>query len=817
MFEWMIENTLIAAGLALVVLLVERRASARPAVLHVLWVACLCVLVMPRLPLSGLPGQALRAELTELLWARDGGRADAPLDEVATWSPTRTTSVDPLTVGVFQGEEELALAPFASTLRTDGVQGEERVLPSLTLEGWLLLGWGLGAFIIVLRAALRIRAFGRVLRSSTGAPAAFEREVRRVAGQVGVRVPEVRLLRGIASPSVWCFGTPRLIWPADDDVSRPASSRATLLAHELAHLARKDHWVSWLEVPAAALFWWNPLFWLIRGRIRHLAELSCDAWAVWAYPADRRAFAEALIDMQARTVCAPVAPGGLGATDSEFKDFERRLHMIMQKRVSRSVSKGAVAAAFVGAVLVSPGFSDGIVVGGATPAETAKSRAPIEVAVEGKRLHAKAEKLYQAKDHAAALEVFAQAVALDPENGPGHARLGLLLIGAGELEAAEEHFLRQYELGHSQPNALYNVACAKSLAGDPWGAVEYVAAAARHGFTNAELLESDSDLETAREAPELAKKMAKLTKLVRSAKELKHELAMLEQAGDKAGFLGAHGELAKLLSADGALQSEHGHLALSAGDYEGAAIAFGRQAKIGHNAPNAYYNRACALALDGDAEAAFEDLVRAADEGMTYVGVLEDSDLDSLRSDARFDALAARIAKPALESKKLKAKLEAGDYEAALAGLDRIRSDESRSAKLRAWALMTTGRTLLDQGKSVEALDALQEAASFGVGVEEAAFLMARAYANLGETKSALRHVEHAVDLGYADGAAIGDLLESGELCSPATAKEMVERASLGSLKKSKKGAYKSKSKAWAAGLETSKSYGWKKAVAKGA
>ena len=48
--------------------------------------------------------------------------------------------------------------------------------------------------------------------------------------------------------------------------------------------------MSWLEVPAAALLWWNPLFWLIRGRFRHFAELSCDAWAVWAYPADRRAF-----------------------------------------------------------------------------------------------------------------------------------------------------------------------------------------------------------------------------------------------------------------------------------------------------------------------------------------------------------------------------------------------------------------------------------------------------------------------------------------------------------------------------------------------
>jgi len=33
-----------------------------------------------------------------------------------------------------------------------------------------------------------------------------------------------------------------------------------IIAHELAHMHRRDHWITWLELGASIPWWWNPLF-----------------------------------------------------------------------------------------------------------------------------------------------------------------------------------------------------------------------------------------------------------------------------------------------------------------------------------------------------------------------------------------------------------------------------------------------------------------------------------------------------------------------------------------------------------------------------
>ena len=52
------------------------------------------------------------------------------------------------------------------------------------------------------------------------------------------------------------------MWPAGLDCRLKGEGRRAVLAHELAHLRRRDHWVRRLEMVAAVFHWWNPLFWL---------------------------------------------------------------------------------------------------------------------------------------------------------------------------------------------------------------------------------------------------------------------------------------------------------------------------------------------------------------------------------------------------------------------------------------------------------------------------------------------------------------------------------------------------------------------------
>ena len=82
------------------------------------------------------------------------------------------------------------------------------------------------------------------------------------------RCPGVWLVPGPLAPMVWAAGGPRphplprplLLDRLDED------GLATLLAHELAHVRRLDHWVRWLELVTFGLYWWYPLLVWVRRR-----------------------------------------------------------------------------------------------------------------------------------------------------------------------------------------------------------------------------------------------------------------------------------------------------------------------------------------------------------------------------------------------------------------------------------------------------------------------------------------------------------------------------------------------------------------------
>jgi hypothetical protein len=106
-----------------------------------------------------------------------------------------------------------------------------------------------------------------------------------------------------------------------------------LIVHELAHIARRDHVVGWIELVAGVAWWWNPLFWSVRRALREQAELACDAWVISALPNGRRAYAESLLALSSLGA-APAASiaAVVGVRASSRRVLERRLVMIMKGR-----------------------------------------------------------------------------------------------------------------------------------------------------------------------------------------------------------------------------------------------------------------------------------------------------------------------------------------------------------------------------------------------------------------------------------------------------------------------------------------------------
>jgi len=156
----------------------------------------------------------------------------------------------------------------------------------IPVAAWLALAAS-GCLLLI----LQFRALRRRYGASARVPdAEVVAEVSRLARDAGVVVAELRCTEHVASPLVLPPAT--LCLPAWALDQLDATQRRAMLAHEIAHLARRDPWWRLAETLLSRLMFFQPLNRLARRRLEHLAELACDDWA--ARRADARALAQCL-------------------------------------------------------------------------------------------------------------------------------------------------------------------------------------------------------------------------------------------------------------------------------------------------------------------------------------------------------------------------------------------------------------------------------------------------------------------------------------------------------------------------------------------
>jgi beta-lactamase regulating signal transducer with metallopeptidase domain/arginine repressor len=348
MIAWLLHNTILAALLAAGVLVLCRVARPNPAVRHVLWLIVLVRLLMP-------PG---------LHWPWS-----VPLPESASATP-ELVAVEPAPAATHitsvPAEHDSALSAImvedVTVVETE-LRAADEVSPAAAwpkrLALWVTWGWCAGVVIFLLRHLLRVVHLSRAVARGTPAPAPLTQRVCELAGKLMIRPPRVLVVPGLASPLVGCLPRPVLLWPEGLDERLSKEGLRAVLAHELAHLRRRDHWVRWLELVAECLWWWNPVFLFVRRRIRQNAELACDAWVLTVMPKARRAYAEALLTVcETVSRCAEPAPV-LGVGGDDRRDFQRRLTMIMREPVACRLPRRTLLAVGVLALLSVPGWTLG--------------------------------------------------------------------------------------------------------------------------------------------------------------------------------------------------------------------------------------------------------------------------------------------------------------------------------------------------------------------------------------------------------------------------------------------------------------------------
>ena len=136
----------------------------------------------------------------------------------------------------------------------------------------------------------------------------------RLRKRVAVSVEENGLYRcdAIGSPFILGIFRPKIYVPSDLD----PETLPYVLAHEQAHLQRKDHWWKPLGYLLLTVFWFHPLLWLAYILLCRDIERACDERVIRSMDgAGRKAYSMALVDCAAdrRAIAAcPVAFGETG-------------------------------------------------------------------------------------------------------------------------------------------------------------------------------------------------------------------------------------------------------------------------------------------------------------------------------------------------------------------------------------------------------------------------------------------------------------------------------------------------------------------------
>ena len=165
------------------------------------------------------------------------------------------------------------------------------------LVPWLGVGWLILIAIGLLRLVGGSLLVERTLRAATPAPPALALRFTDMAVHMGVaRPPRLLASPGVRTPVVVGAWRPTVVLPVDLGVGLSADQveLEALLAHELAHVRRRDHLAALLFAAFDTVFAVHPGARWITGTLRSTREFRCDATAV-AVTGDAESYARALL------------------------------------------------------------------------------------------------------------------------------------------------------------------------------------------------------------------------------------------------------------------------------------------------------------------------------------------------------------------------------------------------------------------------------------------------------------------------------------------------------------------------------------------
>jgi len=228
--------------------------------------------------------------------------------------------------------------------------------PALILPGWrtwLLAAHAVGFLLlvawIVMQWILLMKATRRAQRVTEGD--LYERFLS-LCRQIGLQ-RRIRLLISAEQQAPMAFGLfyPTVMVPKSVAEDLTPAQADTILTHELAHHRRGDIWVNWTQLVLIAVWWFNPVVWLLSRALRRTREDCCDDLVLSRKLTTPDAYCETLLRAAAE-LSAPMPLGAVLGFAERVHPLANRLCRIMDGTIRRSARLSFVGLLAVVAVAI---------------------------------------------------------------------------------------------------------------------------------------------------------------------------------------------------------------------------------------------------------------------------------------------------------------------------------------------------------------------------------------------------------------------------------------------------------------------------------
>lgn len=251
----------------------------------------------PAVDVSAPPTSPMRARATveSPTNANRPNPPETPRTRAASAAPIGEESAVATPTEAAEAATSASIAPAAPSRPWELDARTIEIALAMWLAGVLVFAWS------TLRQAFALRRLKRrVARRGETPSEAIAASVARLSSQMGVPTPAVHTLPDLPGPLVLSgvFGRGAILLPRWVD-GLDDTQRIALLAHEIAHLQRRDPLWRPLQRLALVPLFFHPLAWRAVRRLEALAETLCDRAAV-ERSGSARALAECLAECLAR-------------------------------------------------------------------------------------------------------------------------------------------------------------------------------------------------------------------------------------------------------------------------------------------------------------------------------------------------------------------------------------------------------------------------------------------------------------------------------------------------------------------------------------